>query len=94
MCIRDSDKEALRVEAEQQVSIRADVGPDVPEAVMTCIKEGAALGQQAGDHLQVQVWGPAAVLVPVALTAATKSGLSQALISPFRATYLACGALA
>src|SRR5207249_7557148 len=32
------------------------------------------------------------VFLPVALTAATKSGLSQALISPLRATYLACGA--
>ena len=31
-------------------------------------------------------------LRPVAFTAATKSGLSQALISPRRATYLACGA--
>ncbi|MGH6634141.1 MAG: cation diffusion facilitator family transporter, partial [Sphingopyxis sp.] len=31
---------------------------------------------------------------PVAFTAATKSGLSHALISPLRATYLACGALA
>ncbi|MNL59331.1 hypothetical protein D3C87_1830470 [compost metagenome] len=34
------------------------------------------------------------VLRPVALTAATNSGLSQALISPLRATYRACGALA
>lgn len=32
------------------------------------------------------------VLRPVAFTAATKSGLSQALISPLRATYFACGA--
>ncbi|MNN37931.1 hypothetical protein D3C81_1519000 [compost metagenome] len=30
--------------------------------------------------------------LPVSFTACTKSGLSQALISPLRATYLACGA--
>ena len=34
------------------------------------------------------------VLRPVAFTAATNSGLSRALISPLRATYCACGALA
>lgn len=32
------------------------------------------------------------VFLPVSFTAATKSGLSHALISPLRATYLACGA--
>jgi len=32
------------------------------------------------------------VFLPVALTAATKSGLSHALIWPFRATYWARGA--
>ncbi|MNN15012.1 hypothetical protein D3C81_1281070 [compost metagenome] len=44
--------------------------------------------------MQTLVMVPAiiSVLRPVASTAATKSGLSQALISPLRATYLACGA--
>src|SRR3989442_7463182 len=43
-------------------------------------------------HTLVMVPAMISVLRPVALTAATKSGLSQALISPLRATYLACGA--
>ncbi|MNY08378.1 hypothetical protein D3C86_1412290 [compost metagenome] len=46
--------------------------------------------------MQTLVMVPAMIRVlrPVAFTAATKSGLSQALISPLRATYWACGALA
>ncbi|MNH29471.1 hypothetical protein D3C79_897050 [compost metagenome] len=44
--------------------------------------------------MQTLVMVPAMIscFLPVALTAATKSGLSQALISPLRATYCACGA--
>jgi hypothetical protein len=43
-------------------------------------------------HTLVMVPAMINVLRPVALTAATKSGLSHALISPLRATYFACGA--
>jgi hypothetical protein len=43
-------------------------------------------------HTLVMVPAMISVLRLVALTAATNSGLSQALISPLRATYLACGA--
>src|SRR5437868_7073239 len=43
-------------------------------------------------HTLVMVPAMIRVLRPVASTAATKSGLSQALISPLRATYWACGA--
>ncbi|MCY1209783.1 hypothetical protein D9M72_214470 [compost metagenome] len=45
-------------------------------------------------HTLVIVPAMMSVLRPVALTASTNSGLSQALISPLRATYRACGALA
>src|SRR5256885_5258340 len=47
-----------------------------------------------GKAMQTLVIVPAMMscLRPVALTAATNSGLSQALISPLRATYRACGA--
>src|ERR1700731_3093285 len=50
----------------------------------------------AGNAMHTLVIVPAiiSVFLPVALTAATKSGLSQAFISPLRATYLACGAFA
>src|SRR3546814_12727197 len=49
-----------------------------------------------GKAMQSLVIVPAIISVPrpVALTTATKSGLSHALISPRRATYWACGALA
>ncbi|MDT4822999.1 hypothetical protein FQZ97_562190 [compost metagenome] len=43
-------------------------------------------------HTLVMVPAMISCLRPVASTAATKSGLSQALISPLRATYWACGA--
>src|SRR5262245_5567380 len=47
-----------------------------------------------GKAMQTLVMVPAMMscLRPVAFTAATNSGLSQALISPLRATYCACGA--
>ena len=43
-------------------------------------------------HTLVMVPAMISCFLPVALTAATNSGLSQALISPLRATYLAWGA--
>jgi hypothetical protein len=43
-------------------------------------------------HTLVMVPAMISCLRPVAFTAATNSGLSQALISPLRATYWACGA--
>ena len=43
-------------------------------------------------HTLVMVPAMINVVRPVALTAATKSGVSQALICPLRATYFACGA--
>src|SRR5688572_2923228 len=43
-------------------------------------------------HTLVMVPAMMSCFLPVALTAATKSGLSHALISPRRATYFACGA--
>ncbi|MNE39508.1 hypothetical protein D3C80_1334660 [compost metagenome] len=43
-------------------------------------------------HTLVMVPAMISCFLPVASTAATNSSLSQALISPLRATYLACGA--
>ncbi|MCY1428890.1 hypothetical protein D9M71_447890 [compost metagenome] len=43
-------------------------------------------------HTLVMVPAMIRVFLPVFSTAATNSGLSQALISPLRATYWACGA--
>ncbi len=43
-------------------------------------------------HTLVMVPAMISCFLPVAFTAATNSGLSQALISPLRATYWACGA--
>jgi hypothetical protein len=43
-------------------------------------------------HTLVMVAAMMSWFLPVAFTAATNSGLSQALISPRRATYCACGA--
>ena len=47
-----------------------------------------------GNAMRALVMVPATISVfrPVALTAATKSGLSHALICPLRETYWACGA--
>src|ERR1700754_2723896 len=47
-----------------------------------------------GNAMHTLVMVPAMINVvrPVALTAATKSGVSHALICPLRATYFACGA--
>ncbi|PAV93021.1 hypothetical protein WR25_20535 [Diploscapter pachys] len=54
----------------------------------------AATALMLGKAMHTLVMVPAMIscLRPVAFTAATNSGLSQALISPLRATYCACGA--
>ena len=43
------EAEAFRLQPQEKVRIRADVGPGVPEAVMSYAEEVASLGQQAGD---------------------------------------------
>ncbi len=61
------DGKALGREAEDQVGVDADIGPDVPQAVMADPEEVALmLAQHVGHDLEMQMRRPAAILGPVA----------------------------